>query len=175
MKLFLVGYMGCGKSTTGRRVARRLGVTYADIDAMVEEREGANVNDIFRYGGEEYFRNAEREVLREIIERDGDVVVSTGGGLPTWSDNMELMNRAGVTVWIDRSAEQTAKRLSPYGRAKRPKLRGLSDEELVEFMQRNMVERRAFYSQAQHHIEVDTLSDYELSDRVGEIFSRAKI
>jgi hypothetical protein len=92
-----------------------------------------------------------------------------------WSDNMEIMNRAGVTVWIDRSAEQTAKRLSPYGRQKRPKLRGLSDEELVEFMQRNMEERKAFYSQAQHHIEVDALSDYELSDRVGEIFSEAKI
>ena len=88
---------------------------------------------------------------------------------------MEQMNRAGVTVWIDRSATQTAKRLSPYGRQKRPKLRGLSDEELVEFMQRNMEERRAFYSQAQQHIEVDALSDYELSDRVGEIFRATKI
>lgn len=164
--------MGCGKSTTGRRVARRLGVAYADTDALVEEREGASVNDIFRYEGEEYFRKAERGVLDELIAREGDVVISTGGGLPTWADNMERMNGAGVTVWIDRSAEQTAKRLSPYGRAKRPKLRGLSDEELVEFMQRNMAERRAFYSQAQHHIEVDALSDYELSDRVGEIFNK---
>lgn len=175
MKLFLVGYMGCGKSTTGRRVARRLGVAYADTDAMVEEREGASVNDIFHYEGEEYFRNAEREVLRAIIEREDDVIVSTGGGLPTWGDNMERMNAEGMTVWIDRSAEQTAKRLSPYGRQKRPKLRGLSDEELVEFMQRNMAERREFYSQAQHHIEVDALSDYELSDRVADIFSEAKI
>lgn len=175
MKLFLVGYMGCGKSTTGRRVARRLGVAYVDTDAMIEQREGASVTDIFHYEGEEYFREAERKVLAEIIKKEDDMIISTGGGLPTWSDNMEQMNRAGVTVWIDRSAEQTAKRLSPYGRQKRPKLRGLSDEELVEFMQRNMAERRAFYSQAQHHIEVDTLSDYELSDRVGEIFSEAKI
>lgn len=167
--------MGCGKSTTARRVARRLGVEYADTDALVEQHEGASVNDIFHYEGEAYFRKVEQEVLADIIRKEGDVVVSTGGGLPTWSDNMEIMNRAGVTVWIDRSAEQTAKRLSPYGRQKRPKLRGLSDEELVEFMQRNMEERKAFYSQAQHHIEVDALSDYELSDRVGEIFSEAKI
>ncbi len=175
MKLFLVGYMGCGKSTVGRRVARRLGVAFADTDAMVEQREGADINDIFRYEGEEYFRKAERAVLEEIVADEGDVVVSTGGGLPTWGDNMELMNSAGVTVWIDRSAEQTAKRLSPYGRSKRPKLRGLNDEELVAFMQRNMEERRAFYSQARYHIEVDALSDYELSDRVGEIFDKTKI
>ena len=175
MKLFLVGYMGCGKSTTGRRAARRLGVAYADTDTMVEQREGASVNDIFHYEGESYFRRVEREVLDELIARDEDMIISTGGGLPTCGDNMEQMNRAGVTVWIDRSAAQTAKRLSPYGRQKRPKLRGLSDEELVEFMQRNMEERRAFYSQAHHHIEVDALSDYELSDRVGEIFRATKM
>ena len=172
MKLFLVGYMGCGKSTTGRRVAKQLDVAYADTDALVEELEGASVNDIFHYEGEEYFRAVERKVLEKLIAGDEDVVVSTGGGLPTWADNMELMNRAGVTVWIDRSAEQTAKRLSPHGRQKRPKLRGLSDEELVEFMQRNMAERRPCYSKATHHIEVDSLGDYELCNQIAEIFSK---
>ena len=172
MKLFLVGYMGCGKSTTGRRVAKQLDVAYADTDALVEELEGASVNDIFHYEGEEYFRAAERKVLEKLIAGDEDVVVSTGGGLPTWADNMELMNRAGVTVWIDRSAEQTAKRLSPHGRQKRPKLRGLNDEELVEFMQRNMAERRPCYSKATHHIEVDSLGDYELCNQIAEIFSK---
>lgn len=162
--------MGCGKSTTGRRVARRLGVAYADTDALVEQREGASVNDIFHYEGEEYFRAREREVLAELTEQEGDMIVSTGGGLPIWSDNMELMNASGVTVWIDRSAEQTARRMSPYGRQKRPKLRGLSDEELVEFMQRNMAERKVFYSKAQHHIAVDAMNDYELSDAIGNIF-----
>ena len=170
MKLFLIGYMGCGKSTTGRRVAKQLEVKYADTDALVEEREGASVNDIFYYEGEEYFRVAERRVLEELINSEEDMVVSTGGGLPTWSDNMELMNSAGVTVWIDRSAEQTAKRLSPHGRQKRPKLRGLNDEELVEFMQRNMAERRCHYSKATHHIEVDPIGDYELCNQIAEIF-----
>ena len=164
--------MGCGKSTTGRRVAKQLDVAYADTDALVEELEGASVNDIFHYEGEEYFRAVERKVLEKLIAGDEDVVVSTGGGLPTWADNMELMNRAGVTVWIDRSAEQTAKRLSPHGRQKRPKLRGLNDEELVEFMQRNMAERRPCYSKATHHIEVDSLGDYELCNQIAEIFSK---
>ena len=165
--------MGCGKSTTGRRVAKRLEVAYADTDAMIEQREGASVNDIFYYEGETYFRAAERKVLEDLIAADEDMIISTGGGLPTWGDNMELMNGAGVTVWIDRSAEQTAKRLSPHGRQKRPKLRGLSDEELVDFMQRNMTERKPCYSKAMHHIEVDTLGDYELCDRIVEIFREA--
>ena len=161
--------MGCGKSTTGRRVAKQLEVKYADTDALVEEREGASVNDIFYYEGEEYFRAAERRVLEDLINSEDDIVVSTGGGLPTWSDNMELMNSAGVTVWIDRSAEQTAKRLSPHGRQKRPKLRGLNDEELVEFMQRNMAERKCYYSKATHHIEVDPIGDYELCNQIAEL------
>lgn len=170
MKLFLIGYMGCGKSTTARKVAKLLDVATVDTDAMVEQREGASVNDIFYYQGEEYFRDAERRVLEDLIAADEDMVISTGGGLPTWSDNMELMNRSGATVWIDRSAEQTAKRLSPHGRQKRPKLRGLNDEELVEFMQRNMAERKCHYSKATHHIDVDPLGDAELCEKIVEIF-----
>ena len=98
--LFLVGYMGCGKSTLGRKLARRLGVDFVDTDALVEEREGASVADVFRYEGEERFRQAERRVLDEVIAGNPFVVVSTGGGLPTWSDNMACMNAVGNTVYL---------------------------------------------------------------------------
>ena len=135
--LFLVGYMGCGKSTIGRKLARRLSVAFVDTDNRVEEREGATVSDIFRYEGEERFREVEREVLEEVI-REGAAVVSTGGGLPIWRDNMQRMNQVGTTVYLKRSAENIASRLSPYGRQKRPRLRGLNDEELVAFMREDM-------------------------------------
>ena len=79
--LFLVGYMGCGKSTLGRKLARRLGIPYADTDALVEEREGASVSDVFRYEGEQRFREVEREILDRVIEEGAVPVVSTGGGL----------------------------------------------------------------------------------------------
>ncbi|MBR0330193.1 MAG: shikimate kinase, partial [Alistipes sp.] len=88
--LFLVGYMGCGKSTIGRKLARRLGVPFIDTDSRVEEREGATVFDIFHYEGESYFRQVEREVM-ESAAQEGMAVISTGGGLPAWSDNMERM------------------------------------------------------------------------------------
>ena len=133
--LFLIGYMGCGKSTLGRRLARRLGAEFADTDALIERREGASVADVFRYEGEERFREVEREVLEQTLAGTA-AVVSTGGGLPVWRDNMACMNAAGFTVYLRREAEQIARRLSPYGRQKRPRLRGLDDAELVEVMSR---------------------------------------
>ena len=103
--LFLIGYMGCGKSTLGRRLARRLGAEFADTDALIERREGASVADVFRYEGEERFREVEREVLEQTLAGTA-AVVSTGGGLPVWRDNMARMNAAGFTVYLRREAEQ---------------------------------------------------------------------
>lgn len=164
--LFLVGYMGCGKSTLARKLARRLGVEAVDTDRLVEEREGAAVVDIFRYEGEEHFRQIEREVLEQLIASGRSAVVSTGGGLPVWRDNMELMNGAGPTIYLRRSAAQIARRLSPYGRQKRPRLRGLNDEELVEFMTCDMARREAFYAQARLTIDCENLSDEQAIDDI---------
>ena len=159
--IFLVGYMGCGKSTIGRKLARRLGLHYVDTDALVEEKEGATVYDIFQFEGEEQFRRVERAVMEEVIA-EGAAIVSTGGGLPTWADNMARMNATGRTVYLKRSAENIASRLSPYGRQKRPRLRGLNDEELVQFMQEDMARRACFYEAAQQTIACDGLSDDEI-------------
>lgn len=164
--IFLVGYMGCGKSTLGRRLARRLGVPFIDTDARVEEREGATVSDLFRYEGEQRFRKIEREVLDAAIAGNDSAVISTGGGLPVWGDNMARMNAAGCTVYLRRSAENIAGRLSPYGRRKRPRLQGLNDEELVAFMTRDMASREPFYSRAKLILACDSLPDDELVERI---------
>lgn len=164
--IFLVGYMGCGKSTLGRRLARRLGVPFVDTDSRVEEREGASVSDLFRYEGEQRFREIEREVLDASIAEYPSAVISTGGGLPVWGDNMARMNAAGCTVYLRRSAENIAGRLSPYGRRKRPRLQGLNDEELVAFMTRDMASREPFYSRAKLILACDSLPDDELVERI---------
>lgn len=169
--LFLVGYMGCGKSTLGRKLARRLGTSFIDTDALVEQQEGASVADVFRYEGEPRFREVEREVLDKVIAGAEFAVVSTGGGLPTWGDNMACMNEVGHTVYLRRTPEQISLRLSPYGRRKRPRLQGLSDEELVLFMSRDMAVREPFYAQASLVIDCDPLSDDELVERIVQIFS----
>ena len=162
MKLFLIGYMGCGKSSLGKKLAKRTDFEFVDMDSIIEQREGAPVADIFHYAGEEYFRKTERAVIDELGDAVGNYIVSTGGGVPAWGDNMERMNNIGSTVYLRRTAQQIASRLSPHGRQKRPKLRGLNDEELVEFMTKNMAEREPFYSKATHVIECASYSDEEI-------------
>ena len=93
-------------------------------------------------------------------------VVSTGGGLPVWGDNMACMNAAGCTVYLRRSAQEIAGRLSPYGRRKRPRLRDLDDEQLVAFMERDMATREPFYGQATLVVDCNGLSDDEIMDYI---------
>lgn len=153
MTLYLVGYAGSGKSSLGKRLARRLGIRFVDTDKWVESQEGASVADIFLYGGEAYFRNAERQAVESLYAEGENMVVATGGGLPTWSDNMEWLNHHGLTIYLERTAEQILSRMSAYGRDKRPMFRGKSDDELLSFMHSQMAEREGFYRQA--HISVD--------------------
>ena len=166
MKIFLVGYMGCGKSSLGRKVAKAGGMRFVDMDSIIEQREGASVNDIFRYEGEEYFRQLERAIIDELAQSDEDLVISTGGGVPTWQDNMQRINQIGKSVYLRRTAQQIASRLSPHGRQKRPKLRGLNDEELVAFMTENMAQRVPYYALASHCVDCASLSDEELVENI---------
>lgn len=166
MKIFLIGYMGCGKSSLGRRLAKRADVRFVDMDSEIEQREGASISDIFRFEGEEYFRRMESALIDSLAADPDDMVVSTGGGAPAWGDNMQRMNAAGMTVYLRRTPQQIASRLSPHGRQKRPKLRGLNDEELVAFMTENMAEREPFYSQALWCIDCAEHSDDELIDMI---------
>jgi len=168
-KIFLIGYMGCGKSSLGRKLAKAGGMEFMDMDSIIEQREGASISDIFHYQGEEYFRDAERALIEELGTAEGDTVISTGGGAPAWQNNMELMNSLGATIYLRRTAQQIASRLSPHGRQKRPKLRGLNDEELVAFMTTNMAEREPFYSKAKYCVDCAERSDAELIDYILQI------
>lgn len=168
-KIFLIGYMGCGKSSLGRKLAKTGGMEFMDMDSIIEQREGASISDIFHYQGEEYFRDAERALIEELGTAEGDMVISTGGGAPAWQNNMELMNSLGATIYLRRTAQQIASRLSPHGRQKRPKLRGLNDEELVAFMTTNMAEREPFYSKAKYCVDCAERSDAELIDYILQI------
>lgn len=166
MIIFLVGYAGSGKSSLGKRLARRMGVRFVDTDKQVELQEGASIADIFHYEGEEYFRIAERRAV-EALANDGiDMVIATGGGLPTWRDNMDWLVRSGMTIYLRRTPEQILSRLSDYGRAKRPMFRGKSDEELLQFMREQMTLRESYY--AKSHIDVDctVMSDDEVVEYI---------
>ena len=169
MVIFLIGYAGSGKSSMGKRLARRLGLRLIDTDKVVEQNEGASVADIFYFGGESYFRSAERRAVEQVVTENEECIIATGGGLPVWEDNMEWLNSHGVTIYLKRDAESILRRLSAYGREKRPMFRGKSDEELLQFMHEHLAEREPLYLKADIVIDCDQMSDWELADRLYDI------
>lgn len=150
--------MGSGKSSLGRKLAARLGWRFVDTDSEVERAEGAQVADIMHYNGEEYFRRCEQRALHDTAKAE-DAVIATGGGLPVWGDNMEFILASGVSVYISRTPENIVSRLSPYGRYKRPKFRGLDDAALIAFIRTNMAEREPVYMKANMVLDCTAVPD----------------
>lgn len=165
MLIFLVGYMGCGKSTIGRALSRRLGKPFLDMDTVLEQRCGKRVGEIFDEIGEKGFRRLEREVLAGLVASHDDAVVATGGGAPCFFDNMDVMSRSGQTVYFQMSPEGLALRLE-HGRHKRPLLRDKSEEELVAFIRENVRRREPHYLRARLVIGCDGVSDGYIVDHI---------
>ena len=166
MIVFLCGYMGCGKSKLGRKLAPALGYKLLDTDKIIEEGIGMSVADIFAEKGEPWFRAKERAVLESLAEYHNDVIVSTGGGLPCKGDNMALMKEIGITVYLKRTPENIVSRISEHGRWKRPAIRGMNDEQLLNYIQTNLPEREPLYSQASLVIDCTTKCDEDIIEYI---------
>jgi len=146
MRIYLVGYMGCGKSTIGRKVAELLEMTFVDLDKYIEERYFKSVPAIFADEGEGGFRDKERTSLLEVSQFE-NVVVGTGGGTPCFFDNMEVMNNNGITVYIAPDTEILAARLLK-SRTERPLIAGKSPENLISFINDALQKRAPFYEKS---------------------------
>jgi shikimate kinase len=147
MRIFLLGFMGSGKSFSGKRLAEKNGMSFIDLDDYIEAKEGRTIREIFKKEGEAYFRKIEKECLHEMGEREM-IVISTGGGTPCFFDNMNWMNESGVTVFLETSVEVLSNRLFDEMQ-KRPLLKGFSKRELKNFIEKKLAERNAFYHQTQ--------------------------
>lgn len=145
-RIFLIGYMGAGKTTVGKELAKRLGLSFIDLDHYIEGRYHRTVSQLFAEKGEEAFRDIERRMLREVAMFE-DVLVSTGGGAPCFFDNIDFMNEVGTTVYLKVSADELAKRLE-IGKACRPVLKGRAGEELRAFIEESLETRNKYYNKA---------------------------
>lgn len=147
MRIFLIGYMGSGKTHWGKQVADRLHLPFYDLDEVIIQSEQKSVNDIFESSGEEYFRVKEKDTLEKLVEENESMVLSTGGGTPCFFNNIDLMKKYGTVVWLNTHVDILLNRLIKE-RLHRPLLKGITDQELKTFIIRKLNERRMYYEQA---------------------------
>lgn len=163
MKIVFVGYMGSGKTTVGKLVAKRLKIKFLDLDAYIEKAEGQTIADLFSDRGELYFRKREFFYLNEILSSDTNFLLSTGGGTPCYGKNMEAITQAtNNSVYLKVSLPALVKRLSKE-KAHRPLIANINDIDLTEFIGKHLFERSFYYNQAALTISCDDTAPEELA------------
>jgi len=164
--LYLVGMMGSGKSTTGRPLAERLGYGFVDADAVIEQVAGCSISEIFERDGEEEFRNLETQVLRSISERHS-LVVATGGGIVTRSQNWGMMHQ-GIVIWLDVERGQLLQRLQKDA-SQRPLLMGSDPAETVDAI---LEERRPLYDEADLTVVIESETPEVVADGIIQLLPK---
>lgn len=158
-RIIIIGYMGAGKTTVGKALAKELGMQFYDLDWYIESRMHKTVPQLFAERGEQGFRKIEHNLLHEAAEFE-DVIISCGGGTPCFFDNIDYMNAQGQVVYLKASPEVLYKHLL-MGKTERPLLKGKSPEELIGFIREQLEKREPFYAKAQYTLNVDLMDDYE--------------
>ena len=153
----MIGYMGAGKTTLGKSLARHLGLEFIDFDWYIENRFHQSVSQLFATRGEEGFRKIEQNMLHEVAEFE-DVVISAGGGTPCFFDNMEYMNQQGLTVYLKATPEILRTHLR-MGKQKRPLIAQKNDEELDIFIRESLDKRESYYNQARLIFDIGLLDN----------------
>ena len=147
MKIFLIGFMGSGKTHWGRQLSNKLQIPFFDLDEQIVASEGKPINEIFASEGEEYFRLVEKDTLHIITESHESFVMATGGGTPCYFNNVEYMNQSGTTVWISTPIDILFERLVKE-KQNRPLLKDLSDSQIKGFIIKKFSDRKIYYEQA---------------------------
>jgi shikimate kinase len=157
-RIFLIGFMGSGKSTLGSKLAPKIGYRFVDMDQLIEDTADMSIPEIFEEHSEEVFRKWELDILQELCHQE-KLVISTGGGAPCHSRMMELMNTHGTTIYIQLPPEVLRDRLI-RSKTERPLLQGKSESELLDFITSLLEKRETFYLQASRIVDgVDLRAD----------------
>lgn len=169
MKLFILGYMGAGKSHTGRLLAQKLDIPFLDMDEQIEIQEGRSITNIFESIGEEGFRKLERDFL-DSLNSTQSAVIATGGGTPCFFDNMDRMNAQGKTIYLRTHPKLLVQRLAKE-QSSRPVIAHLTPQNLPLFVQEQILLRSKFYEQA----ELVYFQEEEGQEIVSELLDRLAI
>ena len=151
--IFLIGFMASGKTSKGKKIARKMEIPFIDLDRVIEEQEKQTITDIFETKGESYFRKLEAKILRQ-FPKDLKAVIAVGGGAPCFYDNIQYMNYLGTSVFLKRSKQKILGRLR-QNKDKRPLVAKLNDQELKDFIEQGLANRNSFYEQAEFIFDAD--------------------
>ena len=155
MKLVLLGYMGCGKSSVGLELATKLGYKFIDLDSQIELLEGISISELFKEQGEIYFRKIENLALKNLIDSEENIIISTGGGTPCYGDAMEYLSNSDscITIYLKTSLEILSDRLF-IEKQDRPLISHIKDKNVLkDFIRKHLFERLFYYNQAEHIID----------------------
>ena len=155
MIIFLIGFMGCGKSTIGKKLALNIEYNFIDLDVYIQDQECKSINEIFK-NGEDYFRKIERVYLQSAIKTK-NTVIAVGGGTPCYFDNMQLMKENGLTIYIDLHPTELISRLR-LSKQNRPLIASLQENELSNFVFKNLNERKEYYNKAHKIVDGSDIS-----------------
>ncbi len=156
-KIFLIGFMGSGKTHWGRIWAAAAGFDFYDLDELIEEKDGRSISAIFEGSGEDHFRDTESSLLRTFSEKE-NFLLACGGGAPCFRDNMHWMNDHGITLYLSASPRQIFEQVVAE-MDKRPLLQDVKQEELLTFIEQKLKDREPFYEQARYKLMADNLND----------------
>ena len=166
MRIFLTGFMGSGKTTLGAKLASKLSYPFIDLDKKIEEEAGMSIREYFGLYGENTFRELEKKVLQNAAYPE-NAVIATGGGAPCFFDNMDWMNKNGVTIYLSMSPKALASRLEK-GKDERPLIKDLSRDELVDFIASKLEQRNPFYQQAKYILEGSNITAAKVTEFLKE-------
>ena len=160
MRIYLIGYMGCGKSSVAKKLAARLAYSCIDLDKFIEEQEGESISQLFEKQGEEGFRKIESVCLNTVSKLD-NVVIATGGGTPCFENNIELINSTGISIYLKMNPIDLVNRLID-AKTERPLLKGKNKNELLEYITVQLEKRSIYFELAKYTmpakgIKVDAL------------------
>ena len=162
VRIFLIGFMGCGKTATGRRLAQKIGCQWFDTDKFIEHRYHKNLPKLFEEIGEEKFRKIEHKILLEVSEFE-NVVISCGGGLPCFDNNIEIMKNAGTTIYLKETPETLFERLKK-AKVERILLKNKPENELKNYIFEELQNREKFYQRA--HFTIKVSKNFEHIDEI---------
>ncbi len=165
-RIFLIGFMGSGKTAMGKLLAKTSNLHFIDLDAYIENKYRKTIAQIFEEEGEAAFREKERACLHEVADFE-DVVISTGGGAPCFFDNMEFMNSRGETIYLKLQPEHLAQRLSSPKANVRPLVKNKTGDELLQYITHLLSIREPFYLQSQRIVEGSDAEIVEWVSRKG--------